>query len=104
GLGLWRRLLLLLGRFFRGLRGGLRFPAFAFAGIVGDIPPGSLELESGLGDQFRQASSASLVFLEDRIAEFLDDFNCLAALLAGVFVNWHVAFNSTSECDGKMLV
>jgi GTP cyclohydrolase I len=39
---------------------------------------------------------------EDWIAELLYDFNGFPALLAGVFVNWHGALNSTSHSNGKM--
>jgi hypothetical protein len=61
-------------------------------GVVGDVKPGTLELEGGRRNQALHCATASLVLLDRRIGESLQDLEGLAATMALVFVKRHDSF------------
>ena len=73
-----------IGR-FRFVAARSRF--FHLVGIVGDIPAGPLEHDSGGGDDLPDAPFAFGAFRDWRIAEFLDELKLMLAFLTDVLVD-----------------
>ena len=57
--------------------------------VIGDVPPGALELQSGRGEQAMHVAAACLVNLERLIGEFLHYLKDGAAPFALILVKWH---------------
>ncbi len=78
--------LLILRRGFAAARGPW---GRGFLGIVGDVPPGTLELNGGSGDHLLDLAAAFRALLHHFVGVKLDFFEAVAALLAFVFVKGH---------------
>src|ERR1051326_3973423 len=68
--------------------GGLAF-AIPRAGIVGDIPPAALELQSRRRNQPFHRTAALIVRRKRRIGKLLDDFELFTAGVTFIFVQRH---------------
>src|ERR1700756_4440634 len=77
-------------RILRVLAAGIRRWGVRLLGVVGDVPARSLELDGGRGDHLFDWSAAFGARLDHLVGELLDFFEAMAALLALIFVKWHV--------------
>src|SRR5262249_5931227 len=77
----------------------LRRPAGVLLGVVGDVPAGALELKGGRRHELVDLAAALGARLDLRIGELLNPLEAVAALLAFVFVERHVASRCYSRAS-----